>query len=503
MPTVSIDHNGRREQVRVPEGATLMDALRAARVDAAFPCGGNHTCGKCRVWAEGGLSSMEDRERALLGEAPGQRLACFAKAVGDCAVRTAPPGRDKIADDYRADPAPLDPIYPGGWGAAVDIGTTTVVGYLFSRTEPVPLAVRGETNRQRAFGADVLSRIVYCNEHTAAPLRDLIREQLDGLLLGLVRGAGLAPSALSGLCVTGNTTMLHLLAGLEPRSLALAPFTPQSLFGNTVNLELPHFPGLTAWLPRCISSYVGADITCSILSSGIAESRETTLLVDIGTNGEMALRTPDGLICTSTAAGPAFEGAGISAGMNAGSGAISSVRVEDGALRYETVDGAPPLGLCGSGLIDAVAALVELGSVSPSGRMDPGLHGSAPLGDSGISITQGDVRQLQLAKGAIRGGMDTLLERCGIPYSSLDRILLCGGFGSYMDVRSAEAIGLIPSGMAERTAALGNAAGAGAGYILQSARRRAEADRIAAEAVAVDLSTDEYFKRRYIEVMGF
>ena len=503
MPAVTIDHNGVQTQVEIPVGATLMDAFRAGGVEVSFPCGGNHTCGKCRVWVRGSLEPAGERERKLLGEGSGQRLACFARVLGDCRVRTVPAGADRIAADFRADPMPPAPIYSGGCGVAVDIGTTTVVGYLFPEDGSTPVAVHGELNRQRAFGADVLSRIAYCNEHTVAPLRDLIRGQLDELMLHLCSRAGCLPDAVKGLCVTGNTTMLHLLAGLEPRTLAMAPFTPQSLFGGTYQLDFPHFPGLTAYLPRCISSYVGADITCSILSSGIASMEETVLLVDIGTNGEMVLSTPGGMICTSTAAGPAFEGAGISAGMSAQSGAISAVWVEDGGVRWRAIDGVEPVGLCGSGLVDGIAALLEVGAILPSGRMDAKLGGRALLGDSGIAITQGDVRQFQLAKGAIRGGMDTLLLRCGLTYENLDRIFLCGGFGSYMNVSSAQKIGLIPPGMAERTTALGNAAGVGAGYILQNVHRQAEAEKIAAAADTVELSTDEYFKRRYVEVMRF
>ncbi len=503
MPTVTIYHGDLHRTIDIPVGTSLSAALQAAGVSLSLPCGGNHTCGKCRVWAEGLLSPPEPRELAMLNGASGQRLACFAHVLSDCTVRTSPPGRERVADNYRADTLPPAPAYPGDYGVAVDIGTTTVVGYLFARDSSVPLAVRGEVNRQRAYGGDVLSRIVYCNEHTVVPLRDVIRAQISDLLLALCGDAGLPPQALSGLVITGNTTMLHLLAGLEPRSLALAPFTPQSLFGGVWQLDLPQFPALQAYLPRCISSYVGADITCSILASGIMSRPGTVLLVDIGTNGEMALRTPDGLVCTSTAAGPAFEGAGISAGMSASSGAISAVWTEGDAIRYRTVDGAAPAGLCGSGLIDGIAALLELGVLAPSGRMAPQFHGSAPLGDSGVSITQGDVRQLQLAKGAIRGGMDTLLRHCGLSYDDLDQILLCGGFGSFMNVHSAQAIGLIPPGMAGRTAVLGNAAGTGAGYVLQHSARMEEAFSIAASAQAVELGADDYFKRRYVEVMGF
>lgn len=504
MATVTIDHNGRLSQVPVSPGMTLAEALHAAGVELSLPCGGQHSCGKCRVWAQGQLSAMSERERQMLDGAPqGQRLACFTVVEGDCSLRTLSGGTDRILADYRADPLPPAPIYDGGYGVAVDIGTTTVVGYLFSRTGNTPIAVQGSLNSQRSYGADVLSRIAYCNEHTVTPLQDAIRGQLDALLYALCEKAGIGTEALSGLCVTGNTTMLHLLAGLEPRSLAMAPFTPQSVFGDWHSLDLPRFPGLRAYLPRCISAYVGADITCSVLSSGIASSSKNLLLVDIGTNGEMVLRTPDGMIGTSTAAGPAFEGSGISAGMSAQSGAISTVWTEDGQIRYGTVDDAPAAGLCGSGLVDAVAAFLETGVLDKRGRMAASFGGKAPLGDSGVFVTQKDIRQFQLAKGAIRGGMDVLLRHCGLSYDALDQIILCGGFGSYLNVSSAQAIGLIPPDLAGRTTAIGNAAGAGAGNILQNTARLTEAQDIAQAVRAIDLSTDAYFKKRYVEAMLF
>lgn len=503
MPTVLIDRTEGALQVEVPQGATLLDALRAAGVVVPSPCGGNHSCGKCRVEAEGALAPVSKGEQDLLG-GEGLRLACFAQVMGDCRVRLPEQNHtDQIATDYRADSARPDPIYPSGWGVAIDIGTTTVVGYLFSHSGGQPLAIQGEMNRQQAYGADVLTRILYCNEHTVTPLRDLIREQIAGLLSGLCQTAGIKPGDLSGLCITGNTTMLHILDGLAPGSLAMAPFTPQSLFGGYYNLDLPGFPGLSAYLPPCISAYVGADITCSILTSGIAEQEGTVLLVDIGTNGEMALRTAGRLVCCSTAAGPAFEGAGISAGVSAHSGAINSVHAQDGALAYSTIDNTPPVGICGSGLIEAAAAMLELGFINRKGRMDSGFHGAVPIGDSTVSITQSDIRQLQLAKGAIRGGMDTLLSECGVPYSGLERIILCGGFGSYLNPIAAEKIGLIPPGTAVKTTAIGNAAGAGAGRILQHAGRRLEAVRIAEAAQTIDLTCSVHFRNRYIEAMGF
>lgn len=497
MPQITWREGDRAGTLEVPAGSQLGPVLR--ELGLAFPCGGGHTCGKCRVLAEGALSAPGEQEMALLrGAPPGTRLACFAQVLGDCQITLPRQEGARIETGFAAGSAPPDPIYEGAFGAAFDIGTTTVVGYLFSRETSKPLAVAGEMNRQGRCGADVLSRITFTLQHTVEPLRELICQQLSDLLSRLCREAGVEKAQISGLCVTGNTTMLHLAAGLDPRSLSQAPFTPQSLFGQTIDLRLPGFPGLPAYLPRCISAYVGADITCSILASDLLHLPGKRLLVDVGTNGEMALKTDSGLLCCATAAGPAFEGAGISCGSAACAGAISAVALEDEQLRCEVLGGGEAKSLCGSGLIDAVACFLRRGDLSPKGRTKEDL----PLSGA-VRLTQMDIRQLQLAKGAIRGGMDTLLTAAALSYEDLDGILLCGGFGSRLDPLSAEAIGLLPSGAAAKTKAIGNAAGAGAGRILQSRACRDEAAGIPDCSRLVELSASGYFQKRYIRAMNF
>lgn len=505
MATVTISHAGRQSVAEVATGANLLKVLQDADVSTSFPCNGNHTCGKCRVIVSGAVSPMDEQERLLLGAAAdSMRLACFTTVLGDCSV-TMPRsgGNEQIAVDYSADDAALEPIYSSGYGVAVDIGTTTVVGYLFRHDSKEPLGVVGEMNKQKTFGADVLSRIVYCNEHTVRPLCQIIRRQIAGICGQLCEKAGIALDEIRALCVTGNTTMLHIFAGLEPRSLAYAPFTPLSLFGDWQEFHLDGMPKTEIYLPRSISAYVGADITCSLLASGICRKTDNVLLVDIGTNGEMGLRTADGLECCSTAAGPAFEGAGISCGSSACEGAINTVAVADGHVVYTTIGDGPAQSICGSGLIDAVAALLQVGEILPKGRFREKGAASVPIGDSGLMLTRNDIAQLLLAKGAIRAGMDTLLQHCKVEYKDLDHIVFCGGFGSYIDPHSAELIGLIPPGFAGKTIAIGNAAGTGASRILQSKQLAREAMGIATKAHAVELSTDPLFKPNYVKAMRF
>ncbi|MEG2098237.1 MAG: ASKHA domain-containing protein, partial [Pseudoflavonifractor sp.] len=227
------------------------------------------------------------------------------------------------------------------------------------------------------------------------------------------------------------------------------------------------------------------------------------LLVDIGTNGEMALKTGDKLLCCSTAAGPAFEGAGISCGSGATVGAISKVTVAENALAWEAIGGGPGLSLCGSGLIDAVAACLALGYFTPAGRVQKQLGGSIPFPGSSVTLTQKDIRQVQLAKGAIRAGIDTMLHHCDLTYEALDRVILCGGFGSYLSPGSAEAIGMLPPGAADKVQVIGNAAGSGAAALLLDRSAAAEAEEIARKALCIELSADKYFMQQFIAQLNF
>ncbi len=504
MPKLSVITEFGHINIEAALQELLIAALQRADVPISFPCAGNHTCGKCRVHACGMLSPMDERERELLSDAgKGIRLACFARVEGDCEVSLLSAGQDRIAANFVPDSMPTQPVYHGGYGVAFDIGTTTVVGYLFHESSGEPLSILGELNRQQPYGSNVLSRIDYCNAYTVGPLCSIIRMQLADMLRALCDSSGVPSQDIRAMVITGNTVMLHILAGLEPGSLALAPFTPKSLFDCWMDLHLNGFEHVQTYLPPCISSYVGADITCSILASGITRTTENILLVDIGTNGEMALQTPERMVCCATAAGPAFEGAGISCGSNARAGAIQSVWVSDGSLEFTTIGNAEAKSICGSGLVDAADALCKLGYIESSGRMDRQFSGSIRIGESAVSLTQGDIRELQLAKAAIRAGMDALLYECGLNYDALSRIILCGGFGSSIQPQSAAAIGLIPLAMGERTRAIGNAAGIGASYILQNTLRMEEAKQIARRAQTVELATNPYFIDRFIKTTAF
>ena len=267
MPVVEIEDNGSRTKVDVPAGQTLLSTLRKAVPAYISPCGGNHTCGKCLVEAAGGLSGISEEERKLLPAGDRFRLACCVRILGDCYVRLPHRARKQtIAKAYQAELVPGEPLYQREYGAAVDIGTTTVVVYLFRKGEKTPAAAMGKANMQRSYGSDILSRIVSCDEHSVETLQELILGQIAEMLRALCRREGIDTGQIGGCCITGNTTMLHIFAGISPHGISVAPFIPASLFGCTQEVDFPGIGKHLCYLPPCISAYVGGDITCSILA---------------------------------------------------------------------------------------------------------------------------------------------------------------------------------------------------------------------------------------------
>ncbi len=419
------------------------------------------------------------------------------------------------------------------WAAAVDIGTTTVAMYLVDLADGVVAGSLAEMNAQGPFGADVISRLEHARKgrEQRQELQNAIVGQLESLLGRLCSENSVAPRDVHLLGVAGNTAMMHLMAGWDATGLGEAPFLPAALEvppfeASTIGLN--GFPRLRVWPLPSLSAYVGADITGGLVASGMKNRPGIDLLLDIGTNGEIALGGTDGLLCCSTAAGPAFEGAHLSFGSGSIPGAVDHVEWKNGRFSYTTIDNLPAVGFCGSGVVDLVAFLVRSGLVDETGRIeeDPAALGSdgadeayaglnirpgstgAELtwpGDSGknLGFTQKDLREVQLAKAAIRAGIDTLLTHARKTADDIGTLWLAGGFGSYIRPESAAAIGLIPPELAGKTKSLGNAAARGALLCLLSKSRKNEAAAIAAEADAIELSGRPEFQDAYIEGMMF
>jgi uncharacterized 2Fe-2S/4Fe-4S cluster protein (DUF4445 family) len=471
-----------------------------------LPCGGQGRCLKCRVRVTGEVSEPTAREKALLTPAElaaGIRYACMAYALGEVTVTPleAPAQGDVILTEGIRRAVSPDP-WGQSHGLAIDIGTTTVAAYLHRLSDGALLATAARRNPQAAFGADVTTRLDRAMAGEDAALAKVIQNCIAELLLETCAQANLPPEAVDCAVLTGNTSMLYLLTARPPASIALFPFDADCLFGQFMPPETVGLPaGVKTYLPRCISAYVGADITTALLAAGYDQPMEAPrLLLDIGTNGEMALAVGERLLCCATAAGPAFEGAGIASGMPARDGAIHRVWVENGAPACAVLGDMPARGLCGSGLLDLIATLLDLGILDETGRLDGDAY---TLPGTAITLTQADVRAVQLAKAAIAAGVDALLHAAGLAPADVSALDIAGGFGSRLNPRSAARIGLIPAALADKAHILGNAAGAGAGLLLQSRALLHQSEALPARATVIPLASDPYFMDQFVERMGF
>ena len=466
MPKVTIyAPNGKTSVREVPAGTLLLHALDGG---VETPCGGHGRCGKCRVTVQGRVSPAGPQERALLGAealSSGIRLACLAAVEGDCTVMLDASRAVQAISGDGAMPAFIpDPIFKK-YGAAVDIGTTTLAARLYDRSGTL-LAQAAAPNPQRVYGADVISRIEKSLAGDRESLARCIRDGVDALLRQMETQAGIDAAAVDTVVLTGNTTMLYLLTGRDVDCLSHAPFIADELFGRYAEpeeLTLSAAPEARLYLPRCMSAFVGADITSALVASQICTRAESALLADIGTNGELALWHNCRLLCCSTAAGPVFEGAAISQGMQASPGAIDRVTWEGGKICCHAIGDAPAVGICGSGIIDAAAVFCREEIIDETGAFTDE-EDAYPLTPE-VALTQKDIRMLQLAKSAICAGMLTLLETEGIAAEGPDRLIIAGGFGSFLNLHSTACIGLFPAELEGRACAIGNAALVGASMI--------------------------------------
>lgn len=481
--------------------APLTELAARVGINIAADCGGAGVCGRCAVMVvEGAFSPVTESERRALSEAKlalGYRLACAASPVSDARVRVL--GEEGIADAKRRAPRlprGFAPDVGSGLGAAFDIGTTTLAGVLYDLKTGEALSAVSRANPQGVRGADVISRIGACSTDVGlSELHSLIIDAVNGMLSELTSD----PRAVSALSVCGNSTMSHIFLNIDPSPLARAPFEPRFLDppARTADaLGVAASPEAPVYMLPLIAGHVGGDITGVLLASDMSGK---TLAVDVGTNGEVVLEAGGARFACSTAAGPAFEGASISQGMRAARGAIERVKIIDGRAEVAVIGGARAEGICGSGLIDCVAALLDAGLIDKKGR----LSGGEFLLKDGVSVTQKDVREVQLAKAAIAAGMSILMKEAGVTANELDRVLLAGAFGSHIDARAALRIGLLPPVGENRVASVGNAAAAGAAMALLSARARGNAHGLARGTAHIDLAAHPDFQSEFVRHMYF
>ncbi|MGB9457837.1 MAG: ASKHA domain-containing protein [Bryobacteraceae bacterium] len=457
---------------------TLADQLFAAGVE--FPCGGESACGGCKVRVLQGDVPVTAAMREALGEDEirhGWRLACCASAsetvtvdVGQWSVRA-------LTDE---DTVPIEPRT--GHGAVIDLGTTTLVVQVVDLVSGEVLRVKTALNPQARYGADVMSRLRY-DLQKPGELGRLIREALQRML-------GSEP--LVEVLVAGNTAMHHLFCGLDVAPLTHAPFLSPTLSACRFESADLGWPGPAEFLP-CLGGFVGSDLLCGIVATRLNEQPRPCALLDIGTNGEVVVGSAQGISCASTAAGPAFEGGRIGAGMRAGAGAIDAVHVRDGGLHCHVIGGGAARGICGSGLVDAAACGVELSLIGANGRLS-NQDKRIPL-VGGIALTQGDIRELQLAKGAMAAGLRMLVV------DGVDKLCLAGAFGNYIRQTSARTIGLLPEDVTVEP--VGNSALRGARTLLLTpSTRQMRLRKIAALSRHVELAADPDFQRLYAQLMA-
>jgi uncharacterized 2Fe-2S/4Fe-4S cluster protein (DUF4445 family) len=398
-------------------------------------------------------------------------------------------------------------------GLAIDLGTTKVAGYLVDLTNGRTLAAKGVMNPQISYGEDVISRInrVIKSTDQGVLLQKLAVGAINELCADVCAEAGVSPEQIVESVVVGNTAMHHLCLRLPVRQLALSPFVPaisRALEVRAGELGLNIAPGAYVYLLPNIAGFVGADHVSMLLATGVWQAKETTVAVDIGTNTEVSLICKGKIAATSCASGPAFEGGHIKHGMRAGAGAIERLRIDEGRIQYQTVDNVPPVGICGSGILDAVAQLYLADIIDEGGRITDGqprvrsykgqrefvlVSREERKGKPAIVITQRDIRELQLAKAAIRTGIQVLLETNGCVEDDIKQVIIAGAFGTYIDVTSAVAIGMLPPLPLNRFRQVGNAAGMGAKLALISLKSRIRAQAIASRVSYVELANSPGF----------
>jgi uncharacterized 2Fe-2S/4Fe-4S cluster protein (DUF4445 family) len=465
-----------------------------------FPCGGRGRCKGCRVRViEGQLPVTVAEERMLTRDEilAGWRLSCQCRAEADLTLELAQWEASILADETQFAFVPRE-----GLGVAVDLGTTTIVAQLLDMQSGDVLAVRTALNPQARFGADIMSRISFAMDGAGhEKLGAAVRAQVGKMISELLDGANRGGETPRDIVIVGNTVMHHLFSGLDVEPLSRYPFestnTGTREFGAS-ELDWPFPPHTRIRFLPCIGSFVGSDALAGVWATGIRDSQNLVALVDLGTNGEIVVGNRRRLVCSSTAAGPAFEGARISMGMRAATGAVSEVHLGSGRPECSVIGNVAPRGICGSGLVDAVAVWLDLAFILPNGRTADGrprLDLCPP-----VSVSQADIRELQLAKGAIAAGLRMLLETIGAAPSDLSQIYLAGAFGNYVNTTSAVRIGLIRFPV-ERIEPVGNSALRGAKMALFSDDRSWET--LAAGIEHVSLHANPHFQDIYVDEMSF
>ncbi|PLX39746.1 MAG: hypothetical protein C0608_11250 [Deltaproteobacteria bacterium] len=543
------------KEIEVAEGENLLSAVRRAGAAIQSPCNGEGSCGKCLVRVEGDKAPETPHKNLSRKKSEeGWRLACRVAPDLDMTIHLAEDFSldARILEGDRISGIPLTPApkvtQEGGrfklsygkepervvltdWeegyspkGLAIDIGTTTLVATLFSLETGDELGTASAINPQVDFGHDVLTRIQKgSTPEGLAELMDVLSKGFEKMIEELLSESGAKRGEILDVVIGGNTTMLQIAGGFDPAPLGRFPFTvgisggqtyPATRFGLKLNSLA------RVYIPPVAHAFVGSDITVGLIATNFFHRDGNILFVDIGTNGEMGLSTAGKKLVTSAAAGPAFEGMGIAAGMRAAKGAIEEVSAKGGELSIKVIGGGEAKGICGSGIIDATAALLSLGVIDATGKMRapeeaedvaPKVRDRLEVIEGkpvfrlaeGVYFTQNDVRQIQLAKSAVRTAIESMLSEGGVRPEELDALILAGAFGYHLKPESLETIGLIPSGLIKRITFAGNTSRTGSAMLLLDLNLRAELEEKMSTVKHIGLAEGKEFQKRFIEHIGF
>lgn len=512
-------------------GENLLGLLLREQIFVEDPCGGKGICGKCKVRVISGTTSeMTEEEAAFLKpeeQNAGVRLACLTTAEGEIEVETLQAEREHHVLTSGYLPEFEREFREQGLGVIVDIGTTTVVLSLIDLTDGKELANASGINAQKQYGLDVLTRITYEYENPesgARKLQSAIVDSLNKMIEEVCQSAGRDKSEILEIHVAANCTMMHMLLGVDARSIGRAPYQPVFLEGRVIQAKeiglccaddaklytLPH-----------VSAYIGADIVAGAYVCGLHNEQKNVLFIDIGTNGEIVLASKGRLYTCSCAAGPALEGMNISSGMRAAVGAVEDVKITEKGVQLKTIGEVQADGICGSGILSVVKELVRIGLVKRSGvfikpeRLSTEDYRRELLRVKGASrefilqkepylaVTQSDVRQVQLAKGAILSGFRALMKRAQIEMEELDQVMIAGQFGAHLPADSLIGIGLLPRSVKEKLVYVGNSSKTGAYLSLMSKRVQKEFEELAQKMEYMELAESEDYERIFIESMTF
>ena len=546
LSTLKITFLPENTHVHVLPGTTVLEAAGRTNIIIETPCGGKGTCGRCRVVISKGAPAPNAAEKEALAEddiAGGVRLACQTEITRDMIIEVPAASRflgqkilaKGVETDYVLEPSvSVEAGDEAGllYGVAFDIGTTTIVGALLNLQGGEQITLSSRANPQIPLGDDVIARIGHAGDDGGlGQLQKLVVDCINEMIEEMCGRAGIELDSVYEVTLVGNTTMNHILLGIDPTPLAHAPYEAVLLESKTSKpdeLGIRIRPTGQIYTMPNIAGYVGGDTVGVILASGMKDFDGLQIALDIGTNGELVLGGKGRLVACSTAAGPAFEGARIKHGMRAAKGAIEKVII-GGDVRLNVIGSHKPRGICGTGVIDAIAALLDLGIIESTGRMLPPDELPDTLSDAirarvseddgkvcfalataeesdadgPICLTQRDVREVQLGKGAIAAGTSIMLQEYGVAVDDLDRVLLAGAFGNFIRVRSALRVGLLPAVPQHKVEFIGNAAGTGSKMVLAGKSCREEAEVIARETEYIELAGRADFQMEFAAAMMF